>query len=178
MVFQATSAAGDVTWNAPDDIRWSRPIVVDLQVTTNFYEGDEDESALPFQTDIYLMPESIIKILGKKRFAPEDENGQPLADEQSFLDAIAHTFGAADDESRLLDFLIRTSLDEKKIIKLMTDASGRGKARIKSGVYYLFTFKEADGEVFIWHFPIDLVIGGKTVEIDQHNADAVAVIEK
>lgn len=174
--------SGQLTYSAFeddfDDIRFNRSSNVRVSVSSNLYEGDEDEVRLPFAATIYLLPESTVDLLKRKNFTPTDENGVRLADEQSYLEAVAYSLSQKDDESLLLGFLIYEALNENKIVKFNTGESGHGKTEIENGSYYLFAAECINDEVFVWDFPVDLYYSNNTpIEIDQYNAATLTDIE-
>jgi hypothetical protein len=165
-----------------DDIRLSRPRDVRAEFRSSVFEGDEDEVPIPFAATVYLLPESAVEILKRKNFTPTDENGNLLTGEQAYLDAVANTLGQKDDENddenALLAFLIAEAMEENKILKLRTGENGQTTATIAGGSYYLFAAERVDGELFVWHFPVELFFsGGAPIELDQHNAAAVIAVE-
>lgn len=113
-------------------------------------------------------------MLKKKGFAPEDETGQKILDEQAYLDAIAIALAGKDDENSLLSVLILDVLNENKVVKFTTGKDGSGKTVVPNGGCYLFALAENESEVFVWHHSLDLWSPTKIIELDQYNTGAVA----
>jgi hypothetical protein len=39
---------------------------------------------------------------------------------------------------------------------------------------FTLNFKERpEDEIFVWHFPVSIKLGGNVIEVDQHNAEIV-----
>lgn len=157
-----------------DDVCFGKLFNTDLRVKAYLYQGDEDEVSFPLRATVYLLPHSITDILKSKGFAPEDDTGQKILDNEAFLDAIAIAFAGKDDENSLLSLLILDALNENKLIKFTTDKDGSGKMVVTTGGCYLFALAENESEVFVWHQPLDLWSPTQIIELDQYNTEASA----
>lgn len=157
-----------------DDVRFGKLLNTDLRVAAYLYRGDEDEYRFPLRATVYLLRSSVIEILKEKGFAPEDESGQKIFDEEAYLDAIAIALAGEDEENALLSVLILDAINQRKAVKFTTARDGQGKAVVPNGSYYLFAVAENESEFFVWHQPLDLLAPTQIIELDQYNAEAVA----
>ncbi len=164
-----------------DDVNPLTLLKPSLTVKANFYSGDQDEEASPIRkTDFYLLNKSLVNILKDSGFKLEFEDGEQYKlEEEDYLTATAKAFLSEDDESAVIAFLIRDRISKRKLFAVKTDYLGRADVKaLNTGNYYLFGVSKSDGEIFVWHLPIEIKSGGNLVEIDQHNADVVFSLDE
>ena len=162
----------------PDDVKVCNLQIADLTVTARLYYGDNDEEEVPFETEIYLLPQSLVTIIKQEKFTPTGEDGNLLAADDDYLTAFARMTGAPSDDNSVAAFLIWERIRKKQRGVIMTDLSGRGSVQnLKAGDYYLFAVKQTEAEIIIWNFPVALYPGHNKIEITQDNADALIPLD-
>jgi hypothetical protein len=147
-----------------------------LTLQANIYYGDQDEESSPItETDFYLLDKSLVKILKDSNFKPEFEGEKERSLEvEDYLTATAKTFSSANEESEIVALLLKKEISKHQSFTLKTNLRGQAKVKsAKTGEYYLFGIGKADGEILVWHFPVNIRVGSNVIEVDQHNTSVV-----
>lgn len=115
------------------------PTTARLVVSANIFSGDQDELRDPVRAEFYLLRESAATIFRRSKFYPNGGRGETLEGETAYLEAYARAVAEGDDDSAVMAFLLRDSLEKNRIAALQTNWTGTGRLKgLSPGDYYLF----------------------------------------